>query len=115
MATLPAFGGANKEKGTRHGFNSSVIAFDPGEGYLLYETFRNNPERMMSMFRGDQDFIQAFGGSCVDTFPKEWVTKLRYMKDKTVADPTAKIVLCMPGKNQDAVEKYPWVKKIWRA
>ena len=95
------------------GYNSSVMVFDPGAGDCLYPEVENIYEK----FWGDQDWIK-FKLSNLDTFPEEWVKKLR---DLPGGQPTKGLIvaLCMlgrsaPNKNTSAIEKYKWIKDIWK-
>jgi len=90
-------------------FNSSVMAFDAGEGEELFLEF---VPYIRYNLRGDQDWL-AYRFPTIATFPSGWITKLRYLKNGK-PNPENRIVLCMPGKNEVACKKYPWVKEIWK-
>lgn len=111
FALIPSFGKPNKERGSIHKYNSSVMVFDPGATYRFFSKFATDSKSWRYHLRGDQDFL-AYVDLTMDTFPKEWVTKLKYLKNGE-PDPKAKVILCMPGKNTIASKKYPWIKKIW--
>lgn len=111
---IKAFGNKGKEKkGVVHGYNSSVMVWDAVYGYNYFDSFINNWEFNIKTFRGDQDFIAWKSNNKLKTFPSSWVTKLRYL-DNFDDIPNNKIILCMPGKNKNAVMKFKWMKKIWK-
>lgn len=110
MSICKAFGGPSSEKKTVHGYNSSIMAFDKEYGKKIYKKFK---KEHMSRFRGDQDFIKYYFPN-LNTFPKGWVTKLRYCKEKErLPSEENKVVLSMPWKNDVACKTFKWVKKIW--
>lgn len=94
-----------------HRFNSSVMSFSPPVGELLFHSCYQRPE-VRKMYRGDQDLIGQFY-PFVNTFPSDWIIKLR---DCPNGNPpaSAKIVLCMPGKNVRAAKRYKWVRDAWK-
>jgi hypothetical protein len=108
----PAFGEANKECGTVHGFNSSVMVWCKSFISGIWDNFDFNS---MGSFRGDQDYIKHKFPKAT-TFPKGWITKIRYCSDGVDCVPPSecKILLCMPHKNNIAVSKYKWMRKIWK-
>jgi len=112
MAICRAFGKPSMGRGTIHGYNSSVMVFDKGEGGELYSSFG---EYAMRRFRGDQDYIK-FDIPYLLTFPKGWVIKIRQCiaGRKCVPGRDVKILLCMPYKNDVAIRKFPWVGEIWK-
>jgi hypothetical protein len=89
-------------------YNSSVMAFNAGAGSRLYHLFT---VKAMNEFRSDQDWIGRVFPD-LDTFPGNWVTKLRYCPNGKPPEET-KIMLCMPGKNDRAAQRYEWIRKIW--
>lgn len=126
FAIGPAYGNPqvhhkHRVRGVRRGYNSSVMAFTPGEiTEQIWEKFIRSPARWMEMFRGDQDFLKQF---CPDLekFPREWIPKLGDCidMDKNFEPPEqAKVVLCMERnmkkKNIDAVKKYPELRQVWQ-
>ena len=110
---VKSFGNPNKEKGTVHKYNSSVMVFNAHSEVVrhLWEHFIVT-ENVQNDYRGDQDFI----GDVVTakTFPENWITKLRYLDDPNKKPKEPKIVLCMPKKNNIAAGRYDWVREIWK-
>ncbi len=88
-------------------YNSSVIAFNVGEGERIYSLFSLAES---SRFRGDQDWAgHIFPGAA--TFPPHWFRKLR---DCRSGPPSGvKVVFSMPEKNDVAAKRYPWVRELW--
>jgi alpha-N-acetylglucosamine transferase len=89
-------------------YKSAVMCFDAGAGERLYKEF--TPD-VMKMYRSDQDWIAHIFPS-LHLFPKGWLIKLKHCPEGPPE--SAKIVFCMPDKNNRAVRKYEWVRKIWR-
>jgi hypothetical protein len=82
----------------------------------IWEKFISNKNKWMMKFRSDQDFLQGFFPD-LDTFPVKWITKLGRCieKDGNVRfSKNAKIILCMPQKNNFAVNRFDIVKEIWQ-
>jgi hypothetical protein len=100
-----AFGQPNKEHGTVHAYNSSVMSFDADKAERFWFEF---DAESMTDFRGDQDFIAHVDGG-LDTFPRDWVRKLRDGEPKE----GTKVVLCMPDKNKVAAKKHKWIADAW--
>jgi hypothetical protein len=89
-------------------YNSSVMSFDAGAGAAIFQQFNGN---VMDKYRGDQDWIGEVEPH-LDTFPPDWVLKLRYCKGGTPPNKSI-VVLCMPGKNIIASRKHEWIRKLW--
>ena len=107
FAIVRGFGSPNKEIGTVHGYNSSVMVFDADKAKRFWDNF--TPD-CIEKYRGDQDYIASVDNA-LDILPKYWVDKLKYLDGKPKDE--TKIVLCMPEKNAIASKKYEWVKKAW--
>lgn len=110
---LPAWG--RGEKITDDGkviykYNSSVMSFDANTDTTrwIYNSF--NEKRMID-YRGDQDYY-AFLHKGYSVYPNGMVVKLKDCPEGRLHD-TAKIVLCMPLKNDKAAHKYKWVGEVW--
>jgi len=88
-------------------YNSSVMVWNAGAGGRIWKYFKLKD---MALFRGDQDWIASIMPD-LDTFPKRWVTKLRFCPDGP--PPDAKVILVMPGKNEKAARRYRWIKELW--
>lgn len=104
-------------------YNSSVMSFEANseKPTVLYNCFSGQrqggastkrlPSNNMRNFRGDQDFIASIYTN-LDKFPNGMVVKLKDCPEGRLHD-TAKIVLCMPLKNDKAAHKYKWVGEVW--
>lgn len=122
FAIGPSYGRPDRHKkkkvtGVRPGYNSSVMVFDRGpftEG--IWEKFNEAPKRWMSLFRGDQDFLQEFFPD-LDTLPAKWIPKLGgciTKEDEFKPSKHAKVILCMPKKNHVMAEKHEFVRQLWQ-
>ena len=89
-------------------YQSSCFCFEAGSLDHLYEEFSLGH---MNKFRGDQDYI-GWREPDFPTYPSKWFSKLRNCQEGPEAD--VKLVLSMPWKNDIAVEKFPWVREIWK-
>jgi hypothetical protein len=91
-------------------YNSSVMGFYPNTGITqtIYNNFDNHS---MKIFRGDQDYY-AHVNPHLDTFAPGQVVKLKDCPGGRLHN-TAKIVLCMPDKNDKAAHIYKWVGEVW--
>ncbi|KKM72785.1 hypothetical protein LCGC14_1417100 [marine sediment metagenome] len=95
--------------------NSSVLFFNDC-GYL-YDQFAEDPDRHMSRFRGDQNFITD---RCWDalTFPPGWcVSYRRDCRTKLGVGqlPKGARVVCFHGAPKPPDVDDPWVKEYWAA
>jgi hypothetical protein len=101
------------EYGVYPGYNSSVMVWDKGQEKPIAEKIRSGID--WTKYRGDQDFLKHNFPNFA-TFPDGWVTKIRYHRkgDKCIPPKQTKILLCMPYKNNVAVQKYPWMKEFWK-
>lgn len=102
------------DPGVVHGFNSSVMSFDPEKASKYWEIFSGDPIHFMNLFRGDQDFLKHFGSQDIDLFHHTWVKKIKDLSNPWIRPEKEKIILCMPGKNIEASMKYEWIKEIWQ-
>lgn len=92
-------------------YNSSVMSFYANGG-IPEKMYRDFDYGAINFFRGDQDYI-ADACPYLDTFKKGMVVKLKDCPGGRLHD-TAKIVLCMPDKNNKAAHKYKWVREVWQ-
>jgi hypothetical protein len=94
--------------------NSSVMFFNTEEMSSVYERFN---ESVMKDFRGDQDWLGHLVQEKAITlsfYDHTWITKLRYCPGHgKKPSHAAKVILCMPGKNNKAAKAFPWVERIW--
>ena len=90
-------------------YNSSAMLFDKGQGQEIYTEFT---EQVMEDFRGDQDWI-GYLKPGLDKLPNKWFCKLKNCIDGSIYN-DIKIIGCLPYKNDQASELFPWVKKIWK-
>jgi alpha-N-acetylglucosamine transferase len=101
----------NKEKKLEiRDYQSSVFCYN--STLLQYRDFF----KMLTIsdirkYHSDQDYM-ADKWPRLDTFPNEWITKLEEFSG--LPPEQTKIVLCIPEKNHEAVEKYDWIKEVWR-
>ena len=60
--------------------NSSVIRFDPAKYTDIYNTFVENPQKIIRQYRGDQDYITAYFKERNDKqwWPKEWAMSYKW-------------------------------------
>lgn len=94
-------------KGVVDGYQSSLIAFKAGEFPHL---FTEVDATVKSRFRGDQDWF-AFREPTCPTFPSGWFKKLKDCQEGPAS--STHLVLCMPWKNDIAIEKFEWVRNLW--
>lgn len=122
FAIGPPYGRPDRHKrkkitGVERGYNSSVMVFDRGDTTrAIWDQFNRNPRKWMKNFRGDQDFLHKFFPD-LDILPVKWIPKLGGCIDgngEFAPSKHAKVVLCMPYKNDVAVEKYAFVKELWQ-
>jgi alpha-N-acetylglucosamine transferase len=92
----------------RH-YQGSVMMFRANTYSRLYTMF--NPE-IISKYHSDETYMGQMLPD-LPTFPEKWIKRLDACP-KGIPSKETKIVLCIPDKNDVAVEKYPWVKDIWR-
>ena len=99
--------------------SSSLMVWDVGKPDYLYEKFvkKNNPEKFMSYYFGDQDYIVGEANE-VDELPFKWAKKLR---DCPNFEPTEGMIVAycqlgkkFPGKNYKVIEICPWAREIWK-
>jgi alpha-N-acetylglucosamine transferase len=90
-------------------YQGSVMMFDPGQADDLYIQF--DPKFDMKKYHSDQDYIGDLFPT-LDLFPHQWIRKLEECPDG-IPPKEAKIVLCIPDKNDVAAEKHKWVKDLW--
>lgn len=104
-------------RNVRRGYNSSVMIFDRGSlTEAVWDKFNENPERWMRLYRGDQDFLQEFFPD-LDTLPAKWIPKLGgciTFRGEFRPSKHARVILCMPKKNDIASKNYPFVRELWQ-
>ena len=91
-------------------YQGSVMCFERGMGTDLYTNFK--PETDIPKYYSDEDYIGDVYQN-LETYPESWIKKLEECP-KGIPPEGTKIVLCIPEKNDIAVNKYPWVKDIWK-
>lgn len=106
-----------KVKSVKRGYNSSVMIFDRSSfTEEIWEKFNEKPKRWMRLYRGDQDFLQEHFPD-LDTLPAKWIPKLGGCITKEgefKPSRHAKIILCMPKKNNVMAEKHEFVRQLWQ-
>jgi len=91
-------------------YNSSVMCFE-ADTHITKKIYHGLTPGTMKTYRGDQDLIASLNYE-LDTYPKGEVVKLKDCPGGRLHE-TAKIVLCMPDKNDKAAHKYKWVGEVW--
>lgn len=88
-------------------YQSSVMVWRPPAGREAFERFGDEAR---TRFRGDQDWL---GHVLPDqpTLPATWFRKLRHCQDGPPEG--VKVVLSMPWKNDEAAERFEWVRDTW--
>lgn len=89
------------------GCSSCVMAWSGDSGRIIYDRFKRE---YMDRYRGDQDWIADVIDN--DVFPQEWFCKLKNCPEGPPH--WVKVVACMPWKNDVAVDRFPWVRELWR-
>lgn len=102
----------------RPGMHSAgVIVFDAGSALTVRiweDFFLQDKEAHMKNYRGDGRFLDRWT-SHFTRFPEGWVTKLRYCPENgNLPTKKAKIIHCMPWKNDIAAKKFKWVREVWQ-
>lgn len=81
------------------GYNSSVMVWDAGYLDYLYEKFTKDPEKFMSIYHGDQNFITDYAKPA--KFPTKWCSSYKkHVKSDTL--PAETKIICYHGKTK------PW-------
>jgi hypothetical protein len=91
-------------------FNSSVMVWDAGECDALFTGWRPD---VAARLHGDQDFVGEQRPQA-DAMPAEWFPRISAIQGGPVPT-TAKVVLCKKPKNEIAIQRWPWVRDVWRA
>ena len=102
----PTFNGRGMRR-TIHRYNSSVMAWDYGQGTEIWSQF--TPSAPQHLW-GDQDWI-ALCLPVLDIMPQEWFTRLQ----PTPWTTEPRVVLCNKWKPHIAREKWPWFAERWSA
>lgn len=93
-----------------HRFNSSVMVWDAGVNYRLFDDWTPS---VAARLWGDQDWIgeQMPSAACL---PAEWFPRISELGNEPPAE-GAKVVLMKKPKNVEAAKRWPWVQQAWGA
>jgi hypothetical protein len=93
---------------TNKQYNSSVMVWNSGEYSDIFEKWNDG---VAKKWWGDQDWIAELHPN-LDMMPLPWFPRISELQ-LTRPHGDAKIVLCKKPKNDEAANKYPWVREIW--
>lgn len=91
-------------------FNSSCMVWDGGTLGYLWDDWKPSITRRLW---GDQDYLGVrVATNAAKTFPLEWFPRLSDIRSARPPQ-AAKVVLCKKPKNEEASQRFAWVREAW--